>query len=199
MSKNAFDACPHAIFDNLENQVSLLQNIQIFSTYFGTWWNPAICATFHRWRKKSNNSQGFFDEKNHPPLWPLAAIVKGQGCHLFSAMSPCLRRNFALLEVCHLNHWWNTCCPRCREADWYHYLWFLSRFADSHKSQGNCYEKTSENHGEVPSNLVQEQKKMFGIILKARKSISKVTLLGVQWPCSCYGKAFPRWAPLSYK
>ena len=66
--------------------------------------------------------RGFSMKKNHPPLWPLAAIVKGQGCHLFSAMSPCLRRNFALLEVCHLNHWWNTCCPRCREADWYHYL-----------------------------------------------------------------------------
>lgn len=149
--------------------------------------------------EKNLTPRDFSMKKNHPPLWPLAAIVKGQGCHLFSAMSPCLRRNFALLEVCHLNHWWNTCCPRCREADWYHYLWFLSRFADSHKSQGNCYEKTSENHGEVPSNLVQEQKKMFGIILKARKSISKVTLLGVQWPCSCYGKAFPRWAPLSYK
>ena len=76
MSKNAFDVCPHAIFDNLENQVSLLQNIQIFSTYFGTWWNPAICATFHRWRKKSNNSQGVFDEKkiiilfdHWRPLW----------------------------------------------------------------------------------------------------------------------------------
>ena len=55
---------------------------------------------------------------------------------------------------------------------------FMSRFADSHKSQGNCYEKTSENHGEVPSNLVQEQKKCLELYSKQENLSARSPYLG---------------------
>ena len=63
------------------------------------------------------------------------------------------------------------------------------------RAQGNCYEKTSENHGEVPSNLVQEQKKCLELYSKQENLSARSPYLGFNDCALVTRKHSPRWAP----